>query len=279
MIRTGSDSNNWRDQTRERPSVGFTGLFNKKKHNKNSHRKKNTTYRERISLGIACCRFNGDRAEILVVRKRYTYAYCLFVQGKYKSDNDAELINLFNGMTVEEKLDIQSLNFTQIWYRIWLDSIRARNIYFFAKNKFESTFLADNGIRLKRLISKSSHAETIWEIPKGRKNNKNESDIHTAVREFREETGITKKQYRICRGANRTYSYIDDGIRYTNLYYFAYCTSNINPKIDFRLPDQVCEICDIRWMDIEMIKFADTTGRLVNTVKPIFKYMYANVKK
>lgn len=235
--------------------------------------------RERVSLGIACCRFNKDKPEILLVCKRYTYAYNLFTQGKYNSNSNAELIELFNGMTVEEKLDIRSLNFMQIWYRIWLDNTSRSANYFLAKNKFESTFVVDGGVRLKKLLAKSTHSNKIWEIPKGRKSNKTEPDIHCAVREFREETGIHKKNYKLFPSAKRVYSYIDDGIKYVNIYYLAYTKHNIEPKIDFGLADQVDEICDIRWMNIDEIRLVDPTGRLEKFVRPIFNFMKKHAKK
>lgn len=263
-----SDGNNWRDKQCE--PITYQRSYQNSRIDTN---------RDRVSLGVACCRFNGNRPEILLVCKRYTYAYNLFAQGKYNSGNNAEIMELFNGMTVEEKLDLRSLNFMQIWYRIWLDNTSRNGNYFLAKNKFESAFVADGGIRIKKLLAKSTHSNKIWEIPKGRKSNKAEPDIHAAVREFREETGIPKKNYKIFPGAKRSYSYVDDGVRYTNIYYLAFTKHNIEPKIDFGLSDQVDEICDIRWMDIEQIRHIDDSRRLEKFIKPIFNFMRKHAKK
>ncbi len=232
---------------------------------------------DRVSLGIACCRFSGNKPEILLVCKRFTYAYNLFAHGKYNSSNNAELMALFNGMTIEEKHDLLSLNFMQIWYRLWLNSTQKNANYFNAKNKFESTFMVDSGVRLRKLISKSTHSNKIWEIPKGRKKNKTEPDIHCAIREFGEETGVTKKSYKIYP-TTRTYSYVDDGVRYTNIYYLAFTKYNIDPHISFNLQDQVDEISDIRWMDIEDIRRIDESKRLESFVTPIFNFMKKHAK-
>jgi hypothetical protein len=195
-----------------------------------------SNHKDRISLGIACCRFNGNKPEILLVRKRYTYSFNIFGHGKYNSGSNAELINLFNGMTVDEKLDILSLNFKQIWYRLWLHGGSTNANYLVSRNKFESTFVIDGGARLKKLISKSSNViSPVWEIPKGRKKNKQEPDIHCAIREFYEETGIPKKNYKIFPWATRTQSYVDSGVRYTSTYYLAYTKHNIEPRVDFGL--------------------------------------------
>lgn len=240
-------------------------------------RTNNTDTRTKQSLGIACCRFNGTKPEILLICKRYTYAYNLFVHAKYMSSDNNALIALFNGMTVDEKIDILSLNFMQIWYRIWLNSARSTT-YYVSKNKFETTFLPDGGARLRKLICKSSNANKIWEIPKGRKRNKNEPDLQCAIREFGEETGINKKSYKVFHYAKRTYGYSDAGVRYNNTYFIGITKHNIEPRINFGMQDQIDEICDIKWMSIEEIRFIDETGRLEKFIKPIFNFIKKHVK-
>ncbi len=189
------------------------------------------------------------------------------------------MIALFNGMTVDEKLDIMSLNFLQIWYRMWLDTEFMGPSYFVSKNKFEGAFVVDGGARLRRLIGRSTHACRIWEIPKGRKRSKCESDIDCAVREFGEETGIQKHNYKLLPHATRRYSYIDDGARYTNIYYFAHMRRSTAPTHVDLASQQISEISDMKWMDIDTIRHYDSTGRLVTFVRPIFNYMRKHVKK
>jgi hypothetical protein len=77
----------------------------------------------RKSSGIACCRFNKDtnRLEVLLVKKRYTYCFVAFVFGQYNNKDEKRLKFLFNGMTLQEKIDILSLRFDMIWYKIWLE--------------------------------------------------------------------------------------------------------------------------------------------------------------
>jgi 8-oxo-dGTP pyrophosphatase MutT (NUDIX family) len=112
----------------------------------------------------------------------------------------------------------------------------------------------------------------VWEIPKGHKKNKNEPDIHCAVREFYEETRIPKKKYKIFPNT-RTYSYIDDNIRYTNIYYIAYTKYNFDPYIRFNCQDQIDEICDIRWMNMENVRRVDEYHRLETFIRPIFNFV------
>lgn len=229
--------------------------------------------RERLSLGIACVRFNASKPEILMIQKRHTYNFSLFVHGKYNPNDISEILRLLNGMTVEEKLDLLSLNFSQVWYRIWLDSTSRSVNYYTAKSKFESNFAADGGVKLRRLINKSTHGECVWEIPKGRKKNKTESDAQCAMREFYEETKVSKGSYYLWLNAKRTYSYVDEGTKYINQYFIAYTRHNIEPRVDFKSPDQIEEVANIKWMDIEDLRRADTTGKLARFIKPIFNYV------
>lgn len=238
----------------------------------------NKSRKDKQSIGVSCCRFNENRLEMLMVCKRYTYMYYIFVHGKYSSMSDDELIKIFNGITIDEKYDLLSLNFMQIWYRIYLNKPHKSSMYVLAKNKFESTFVIDGGSRLTKLLAKSTHAKKIWEIPKGRKKNKNEPDIHCAIREFKEETGILKKSYKIFPRATRTYSYTDMGIKYTNTYYFAFCKHNLDVKINFNSKDQIEEIADIKWMNIDEIRLIDINKRLERFIRPIFNFMRKNVK-
>jgi 8-oxo-dGTP pyrophosphatase MutT (NUDIX family) len=229
--------------------------------------------REVHSLGVACCRFNGTKPEILMVCKRFTYAYHTFVSGKYNSSNNADIIALLNDMTIDEKIDLQSLNFAYIWYRIWLSTPYKTSNYFLAKSKFETAFVVnDGGVRLKQLITRSQHANKIWEIPKGRRKNKSESDINCAMREFTEETGVAKKMYKIF-AAQRKYSYIDAGVMYTNTYFLGITSPDVEPRIDLSSTEQYAEIADVRWMDIEAIRRIDDTKMLERFIKPVFNYM------
>lgn len=225
----------------------------------------------KTSLGLACFRKSKDKLEILLICKRYTYAYNEFIHGKYHPNDTAGLIKLFSGMTMEEKIDILSLNFGQIWYRVWLNSPR-HSTYFSDKNKYESTFLVDKGVKLRKLINRSKNSQRVWEMPKGRKRNKNESDLQCAIREFHEETYIPRKCYKIIPDARRKYSYVDDGIRYDNHYYMALMIQDHNTVVNFNCTSQIDEICDIRWMTIEEVKFIDP-DKLYNFVLPMFKYV------
>lgn len=228
---------------------------------------------EKISAGIACVRRAQTGMEILLVRKRYTYAYNKFVNGRYRVDSNKELITLFNQMTLEEKLDLMSMNFAQIWYRVWLTNSSKMSAYYAAEGKFKNNFATDGGSRLRRLLAAANlHGQLIWEIPKGRKKTRNESDIECALREFKEETRVDKCQFKMYP-INTTYSYISDRTKYTNIYYFALAKGNITTSINISSRDQVGEVAEIKWMSLEDMKHSGTCERIIPIVGRIFKYM------
>lgn len=238
----------------------------------------------RNSVGVALFRRNAktNRVQILLVRKRSTYAFHTFVHSQYRSDDNHAISALFNKMTAEEKLDILSLNFNQLWYRIWLNTPFRTAFYYMCKHKFENTFLRDDGKRLNALIARSTCGELIWEIPKGRRS-RGESVIDCAIREFQEETNIPKDHYRIVfmpdrgEGPTRSFTHQDEGTVYTNTYYMAVQKTNIKTNIDFRNESQIVEIGEIRWMDIDDIAKIDWNNLLVPFVRPLMQYMKRHV--
>jgi 8-oxo-dGTP pyrophosphatase MutT (NUDIX family) len=241
----------------------------------------------RECTGIACCRLSNTKRvmgvnttinkqlELLVVRKLHTYAFAVFVLGRYASNDTEAQIKLFNRMEIDEKRELLSLDFSIFWYHIWSSNNRPSS-YFSAKNKFDLLFVADGGIKLRALLAKSnSHGTRKWEIPKGRKRDKTESDIQCAIREFGEETKIMPGSYKLFPSAWKTEKYIDDDIQYINKYYFAY-TKHATPTIDFNDPHQIQEVSGAVFMTLDELRKVDP--RLAVFAKPIFQYVKNQIK-
>jgi len=227
---------------------------------------------KKYSYGIACVSVENEY-KMLMVRRRNTYEFIEFVFGKYPAD-DNRLIRMFSKMTIDEKLDIMSHNFNQMWWRIFLDEPR-KPMYFTSKSKFETTFLCDDGARLDRLLRAAGYSTRIWEIPKGH-GKKGESEIDIAVREFTEETRLPSNFYHIYPEATRSYSFIDSNITYVNKYFIAASPREFNLKIDMKNHDQIHEICEIKWMTIEEIKILCSQG-VYNLAKPIINYVKKHI--
>lgn len=229
---------------------------------------------EKCSFGVACCRFNGNKPEILLVKRRYTYAFHAFVYGMYSPENQSSLMNLLNKMTVDEKVILKKIDFMAAWSHIWIAKYDVSR-YERLEAKFKRNF-PNGGLKLKDAIARSEDgAQLVWEIPKGQRKQRDqkESDIHAAIREFYEETGIEKRQYTIFPLATRTNNFIDDNIRYVQKYFFAYTDQVINPQVRLITNAQVEEISGIKWMPIEEIRVVDQDGRLECSIRPIFNFM------
>jgi len=224
--------------------------------------------------------FNENEYDILMIKKRLTYSYITFVKGIYNKNNENELLRLFNNMTVEEKFTIMSLNFNMMWYKLTLapmyntSKYNIKDISKFekCKNKFEKSFLYDNGRKLLNILKRSKSSKKIWEIPKGTKN-KNESALNAAIREFTEETNINKDKYKILYNINPiTYTFTDENITYIYIYYIAVLLDNrYKVYLDFEYNSNIMEISDIKFININELKLINSDNKFINMVKKIIK--------
>ena len=212
---------------------------------------------------------------MLVVRKRFTYAYHVFVYGMYKADDDAGVLALMNGMTIDEKIDLSSLDFKLMWFKIKLGVVGNTSAYFRARGKYETAFVCDGGRRLRKLLTKSTHGTMNWEIPRGRKKDKFELDLHCAVREFREETGVAKEKYRLFP-ASRIQITEDAGVRYVVKYYFAFAENIEEIRLKFDDPGGIGEISDVKWMPMSgLLELSPALGMFA---KSTFNYVRKRIK-
>lgn len=235
------------------------------------------------SYGIILCKINTatNKPETLLVHKRYTYAYSMFIHGKYAKPNIwprttlSNINNLLNQMTLEELLDIWSLDFKQMWYRIWLNNCNTE-LYKRKYTKFYVLFIKpDNGENLRKMIQQIRNYSALqWEVPKGRPVDSQEPNIICAIREIKEETGLNKTDYTILPNVKRHVNYISLGTRYVCTYYIAV----INPSIKYYnnsvLKDMknVSEISEAKWFDIDKIRLIDDYKKhLEALITPAFK--------
>lgn len=262
----------------------------------------------KTSYGIALCNTNINKnniTEILLIKKRFSYHFLALVMGHYKKNDTNYIKYLFNNISTAEKIDILGLQFSQMWYRIWLNipekffnllevykytnfnsvplqqkytTSEIHKLYFQKKDRYEKNFLRDGGKRLRSLIQQSSDAEIFWEIPKGGKND-NETNIDCAIREFYEETNIKKDKYTILYDTEPVInSFIDNDTIYKSIYYLATLNDkndNFIPKISFRNFEQISEVEMVRFVSILEVKFFNLqkpiNDRLMNLYKLIIE--------
>jgi 8-oxo-dGTP pyrophosphatase MutT (NUDIX family) len=271
----------------------------------------------KISYGLAMCRYNEKKnncVEILLIKKRYSYYFFSFVFGYYKKYDDCYLKYLFNNMSYAEKIDILSMQFGTMWYRIWLNNpekhfnIKDIYTYFLDKNdkidevdnkkynindiyklffkkkkKFELNFMNDGGKKLRNLIMESTDAEIIWEIPKGGISGK-ETFMDCAIREFFEETSIPYKYYDIFYHLNPVIeTFKDSGIIYKNIFYIASVNKKYSdkliPKINYRNFNQVSEVEQIKWVSLQEIEFLNLNKKSLKKIINLYKLIIKKFKK
>tara|TARA_B110000967_G_scaffold209552_1_gene266229 strand:- start:568 stop:1377 length:810 start_codon:yes stop_codon:yes gene_type:complete len=160
------------------------------------------------SNGIISYRYNNDnKIEFLMIRRRHSLGFIDFMRGKYSLNDKNYIINMFVQMTVDEKNNLKTKTFDELWFNIWGNEILStqyKNEEILSKDKL---LALRNGININNEIYTINDIieisdkndiwdETEWGFPKGRRNFK-EKDFDCAVREYCEETGYNKQKLNI----------------------------------------------------------------------------------
>ena len=241
------------------------------------------------SFGVICYKksriHNNECYSLLMIKKSTTYCFNEFILARYDKHDDIHIIKLFDGMTYYEKMDILTMKFSNLWYRMYKETfdnsgVSANyNSYLKKKSKFESSFLHDGGKYLRSLLSRSKNTvDTPWEFPRGRRRC-NEQEIDIATREFHEETGISAPYYKIKYHIKPfVTSYKDYGVVYKSTYYFAELVKDYEPVYSFDMFTQMSEISAVKWVTMLDIIALDidrlTKARLIKQfgiIKQIIK--------
>ena len=156
------------------------------------------------SLGIvAYKKISTTEIKFLMICRKDTLGFMDFMRGKYSIYNKHYILNLLNEMTVNEKSNLLSKTFSQLWSQLWGSQVLSNQYKIEEKeslDKFETLLIGiqtgyNEQYTLKSLIEESNQChqwtEPEWGFPKGRRNF-NENDIDCAKREFSEETGYSK---------------------------------------------------------------------------------------
>lgn len=254
----------------------YGGRRAKNKHRGPAQKKKTVT-----SYGVVLVRRAAEGMEAVIVRGRYSYGFSEFVLGKYGRRETGTIQRLFAGMTVDERLDVLSLNFAQMWYRVWL-SHHNFDLFERKKKKFVDLWIApDGGVRLASLVQAAPpvppRGGLPYSFPKGRQAGPREAGVACAVRETGEEAGVAKSRYRVLPGFRRKVAYTGtNGIRYAAFYYAGLAAGGADLRlgVDLRRLTQAAEVSEVRWMRLEEIRLVDGPDkRLEKTAAAAFSYV------
>lgn len=208
------------------------------------------------SIGIIAFRraSNGEIQYLLICRKD-SLGYVDFIRGKYPINDKRYLRNIFSEMTVDEKLNLKTKSFDEMWNGLWGKEIgiQYRGEEKSSRAKYERL---KNGVSIdgevhsiSTLISDTPivWGEPEWGFPKGRRNY-HEKDISCALREFEEETGYNKNDTTIMQNI-QPIEEIFTGSNYKS-YRHKYFVANMSNTAVPQNRYEDSEVSEMRWMNI-----------------------------
>ena len=215
------------------------------------------------SYGIIAFRYSTEGLQFLMIRRKDSFGYIDFIRGKYSPQNLIQIQTIVDEMSLNEKERILSMPFETLWNEMWGEmnngNIQYKNEEILSKKKFESlkegVTINDKIITLKNIVdmSNTNWKETEWEFPKGRRNQK-EKDLDCSLREFEEETGISKNELTIVENV-LPFEEIFIGSNhksYKHKYFLAYMENyHTNNKSNYLNNFQVTEVSKLEWKTLD----------------------------
>ena len=193
------------------------------------------------------------KTKFLMIQRKDTMGYTDFVRGKYPDDKlgiESVLPIFLNEMTHQEKNNLLTKNFNEIWKSLWVnhDSKCFKNEYDYAYKKFQRLNIPD---LIKR--SDSSFGFQEFGFPKGRRNMK-VTNIACAEREFFEETGYDKSCYDFIKNYSTIHEEFTgtNNVRYRHIYYLVKIKDDVPPpRVDYKNKIQTGEVQNIGWLEYD----------------------------
>lgn len=240
-----------------------------------------------ISYGIIIFRIKNGEPNILMINRKDSLCYIDFLRGKYNIHNVKYIQILIDKFSLSEKQRLLNNDYDTLWKHLWniteISENKFKKDYISGKYKFEAiqNGIEHNGqnIKLNDLIhrSKTKYLIPEWEFPKGRKE-KYESNKQCAIREFNEETGINRSDYKMYINVKPlSENYIgENNVKYLHIYYLA--SINDNDKdllIDKSNKFQSLEISDLQWFTKQeaLSKIRDYHKTRKNVINTVFNFI------
>jgi 8-oxo-dGTP pyrophosphatase MutT (NUDIX family) len=212
------------------------------------------------------------------------------MRGFYDLNNVSYLCTLFKYITIKEKNRILNNDFDYLWELLWenYNSSKFKKDYEKSKSSFnklkEGFTIKGVKVDLKYLVEKTkndTYESTEMEFPKGRRN-LNENNINTALREFEEESGLSREKINLISNKSYEEIYIAvNNIRYRHIYYIAKCNAkDYKSIINLFNPNnktQIKEVMDVKWLDYEGV--LNNIRNIYLERKELFKRINRIVKK
>ena len=187
-----------------------------------------------------------DVLEYLMIRRKDSFGYVDFVRGKFHTSNLFALQTIIDALTLDEKERILKDDFKKEIETIAKNKKIEESVIQKWENLRSGFELDGKHITLESLVKQSSTSweESEWGFPKGRRNFM-EKDIECGIREFEEETGLSKKE--ICLFENvMPYEEVFTGSNlksYKHKYYLAFLQKNTMDMYNY----QKSEVSKMEW--------------------------------
>jgi len=185
---------------------------------------------------------NPDRTRVLMIRRKDSMSFAEFMRGKYDPTNTEYVSRLIGNMTLAEQKLIAEDTFENTWKTLWGEDHLSGD-YGPSQTKF-------NQLNRREFVQNnpSIYEEPEWGFPKGRRI-RGESDVDCAIREFGEETNISRDSYVVLKNIKLEETFEGlNGIAYRHVYFVALLKSpeliNLNQRFT---PMQRREISAIAW--------------------------------
>lgn len=207
-----------------------------------------------------------DCITFLMISRKHSLAYVEFIRGRYKAEKPSQVVYLFKLMSqseidrIKKSLTMEN-GFDYIWNDMW-GSKRANDPALEhnkkdAKSKYDMLkHIGVDGpeIGLDFMVNKVTAKFDIdeWGFPKGRRL-RNETERECAIREFMEESGYVKDDFRIIDEIEPIVEefYGTDGAKYRHVYLVAELMSKKVPRNNIT-ESQKDEVGEITFMNLNM---------------------------
>jgi 8-oxo-dGTP pyrophosphatase MutT (NUDIX family) len=194
--------------------------------------------------------------EYLLIQRRDSLGYIDIMRGKYKPDDIKYISQQIRGMTREEQENLVSVPFDVLWENLWGPPAEGSNPYRHEKEISRNKLLAirTGTPSLADIVKTVSFywPTPEWGFPKGRRE-PHESEYICALREMREETGLTETDIIPIKNLDtiKESFYGSNGIQYCHKYFIMYVHSCKDIMCDPKNTHMLQEIGNIKWCSLE----------------------------
>jgi 8-oxo-dGTP pyrophosphatase MutT (NUDIX family) len=212
------------------------------------------------SFGVIAFRVLPDNTpEYLMICRKDSFGFVEFMRGRYSIEKIDYLTVLISEMTEYERKQILTNDFDTLWKKLWMNQLspnfktetnEARKSF----NTIKKIKGPKNFLNLHKSIP-MKWQEPEWGFPKGRRNLK-EKDIDCAIREFTEETMISKDEILLFKNIKPLEEVFmgTNNVKYRHSYFIAKC----DPEVDINVSEtdkvQMAEVSDMRWLTFDKAK-------------------------